>query len=93
MVSQNLQQWIDKVNKPLISALKDGHLDMEVKDLHMVGNKAIVECKGYGVQKDGAPYQNNYAWFLEFSGETGKIVAIREYMNTALTKEMFSKGL
>ena len=64
---------------------------MKLDSLEVIGLKAIAECSGFGVQNDGEPYQNRFAWFLKFSGETGKIVEIREYMHTALTKEMFSK--
>lgn len=33
-------------------------------------------------------YNYRFAWFLVFSAETGKIVEIREYMNTALVQEV-----
>jgi hypothetical protein len=31
---------------------------------------------------------HRYAWFLIFSEETGKIVEIREYLDTALVQEV-----
>jgi ketosteroid isomerase-like protein len=88
---QNLQQWIDEVNKDLRASIKDGYAEMKLNSLDIVGLKAIAECSGFAVQTDGEPYQNRFAWFFTFSAETGKIVEIHEYMHTALTKEMFSK--
>jgi ketosteroid isomerase-like protein len=64
---------------------------MKLNSLDVIGLKAIVECSGFAVHNDGEPNQNRFAWFLEFSGDTGKIVEIREYMHTALANEMFSK--
>lgn len=31
---------------------------------------------------------NRYCWILRFDPETGKVVAIREYLNTALVREV-----
>ncbi|TVY28577.1 hypothetical protein LHYA1_G001929 [Lachnellula hyalina] len=87
----NLQQWEDSVNADLKSHLKDGYLEMKLDSLDVIGLKAIAECSGFAVQNDGDPYQNRFAWFLVFSAETGKIVGIREYLHSALVKEMFSK--
>lgn len=88
---QNLQQWKDSVNADLKSHLKDGYLEMKLDSLDVIGLKAIAECSGFAVQNDGDLYQNRFAWFLVFSAETGKIVGIREYLHSALVKEMFSK--
>ncbi|TVY12594.1 hypothetical protein LARI1_G009564 [Lachnellula arida] len=87
----NLQEWKDNINAGLKSHLKDGYLEMKLDSLDVIGLKAIAECSGFAVQNDGDLYQNRFAWFLVFSAETGKIVGIREYMHSALVKEMFSK--
>ncbi|KAJ7500987.1 hypothetical protein B0H11DRAFT_1908307 [Mycena galericulata] len=54
----------------------------------VVGNKAIIQAYGEGVQLNGKPYNNHYAWFFTFSEETGKVVEIREYLDTALVHEV-----
>lgn len=33
-----------------------------------------------------------YCWIMEFSAETGKVVVIREYMNSALVKEVMTNN-
>ncbi|KAJ7176212.1 hypothetical protein C8R43DRAFT_914101 [Mycena crocata] len=84
----NVASWLAEVNKPLLSRLKDRNLKMTVSTLDIVGNKAIVEAYGEATQLNGNPYNNRYAWFFIFSEETGKIVEIREYIDTALVQEV-----
>ncbi|KAJ7704851.1 hypothetical protein B0H17DRAFT_974280 [Mycena rosella] len=84
----NLASWLEEVNKPLLAGLTGDGLKMTVSSLDIVGNKAIVEAYGEATQANGRPYNNRYAWFLIFSEETGKIVEIREYLDTALVQEV-----
>ncbi|KAJ7751743.1 hypothetical protein DFH07DRAFT_825989 [Mycena maculata] len=79
--------WLEEVNKPLLGNLKTG-IKMTVSSLDIVGKKAIIEAYGEATQANGRPYNNRYAWFLIFSEETGKIVEIREYLDTALVQEV-----
>jgi hypothetical protein len=34
--------------------------------------------------------QDRFAWFFVFDKDSGKVIEIREYMNTALLGEVFS---
>ncbi|KAJ7644657.1 hypothetical protein FB45DRAFT_898406 [Roridomyces roridus] len=83
----NLAGWKQDVNQPLLARLKTG-LKMTVSSVEVIGNKAVVEAHGEATQANGRPYNNRYAWFLIFSEETGKIVEIREYLDTALVQEV-----
>ncbi|KAJ7619777.1 hypothetical protein DFH06DRAFT_1234982 [Mycena polygramma] len=83
----NLASWIEEIGA-LSSLLVDGLLKMTVSSIDVIGHKAIVEVYGEATTTKGRPYNNRYAWFLVFSEETGKIVEIREYMNTAMVQEM-----
>ncbi|KAH6694860.1 hypothetical protein BKA61DRAFT_498691, partial [Leptodontidium sp. MPI-SDFR-AT-0119] len=83
----NLQGWLDKV-APLIQVKLEGPLRMNVESLDIIGNKAVIEASGSATQKNGNPYENLYCWIMTFGDETGKAVAIKEYMNTALVKEV-----
>ncbi|KAJ6506236.1 hypothetical protein C8R47DRAFT_1315730 [Mycena vitilis] len=83
----NLASWIEEIGA-LSSLLVDSLLKMTVSSIDVIGNKAVVEAYGEATTTKGRPYNNRYAWFLVFSEETGKIVEIREYMNTALVQEM-----
>ncbi|KAJ6575547.1 hypothetical protein DFH09DRAFT_1276769 [Mycena vulgaris] len=84
----NLASWIEEVATPGRAKLTEEGLKMIVSSLDVIGNKAIVEAYGEAMQLNGRPYNNRYAWFLIFSEETGKIVEIREYMDTALVQEL-----
>ncbi|KAJ7749156.1 hypothetical protein B0H16DRAFT_891795 [Mycena metata] len=84
----NLASWVEEVHKPLISKLKDGEFKTSIRSFDVVGNKAIIEGEVVGVQMNGKPYNNRYAWFFTFSEDTGKIIEIREYLDTALLNEL-----
>ncbi|KAJ6506235.1 hypothetical protein C8R47DRAFT_1101639 [Mycena vitilis] len=79
-------RWViaSETKDPLV----DGLLKMTVSSIDIIGTKAILEAYGEATTTKGRPYNNRYAWFLVFSEETGKIVEIREYMDTALVQEM-----
>ncbi|KAJ7912395.1 hypothetical protein B0H13DRAFT_2660118 [Mycena leptocephala] len=89
----NVASWRAEVNKPLLASLDERGLRMTVSSLDIVGNKAIVEAYGVATQGNGRPYNNRYAWFLIFSEATGKIVEIREYLDTALVQEVHEERL
>ncbi|KAJ7144465.1 hypothetical protein C8R44DRAFT_759990 [Mycena epipterygia] len=83
----NLASWMEEVSGPLGKRLQ-ARPKFTVDAFDVIGNKAILECRGEGTQANGKPYNNLYAWFLIFSEETGKIVTIREYLDTALVHEV-----
>jgi len=65
---------------------------MSVGSVDVVGLKAFVEASGRATQKNGRPYNNRYCWFLFFSEDTGKMIEIHEYLNTALIKEVYENN-
>ncbi|KAK0109516.1 hypothetical protein ONS95_002205 [Cadophora gregata] len=84
----NLQDWLEKVSPPMQARLQ-GALEMKIEALDVIGNKAIIEATGFAVQKNGNPYDQMYCWIMKFDDETGKVVVINEYLNTALVKEVY----
>ncbi|KAM3075974.1 hypothetical protein ACMFMG_006513 [Clarireedia jacksonii] len=84
----NLQEWTEKVRNRLMPRL-DGGLAMKSNTLDIIGQKAIIEATGTAIQKNGRPYNNRFCWIFIFN-DAGKIVEIREYLNTALAKEVFT---
>ncbi|KAJ6502784.1 hypothetical protein C8R47DRAFT_1039287 [Mycena vitilis] len=84
----NLASWTEEIAKPLSSHMTGGTVKMNVSTIDVVGNKAILEAYGEATTLKGLPYNNRYAWFLIFSEETGKIVEIREYLDTALVQQV-----
>ncbi|KAJ7144610.1 hypothetical protein C8R44DRAFT_601955 [Mycena epipterygia] len=83
----NLASWMEEVSGPMLSRLK-GVPKYTVNSFDVIGNKAIVELRGERTQADGKPFNNRVAWFVIYSEETGKIVKIREYLDTALVYEV-----
>ncbi|TRM63089.1 hypothetical protein BD626DRAFT_630254 [Schizophyllum amplum] len=78
---------MDKVIKPLGPRLT-GVPKIDVTHVHIAGMTAIVEMKGTATQKNGDPYNNRYCWVLTFSPDTGKIVRVFEYLDSALLRDV-----
>ncbi|KAK0103711.1 hypothetical protein ONS95_005718 [Cadophora gregata] len=88
----NVESWKRDLMTPFLEHLQ-GPVHMVVDELDVIGNKAIFEARGWQTQKNGRPYRNTYCWILIFSEETGKVVTIREYMNSAHTKEIMESAV
>ncbi|KAJ7673878.1 hypothetical protein DFH06DRAFT_978854 [Mycena polygramma] len=84
----DLASWTEEIAKPLGSHMTGGTVKMTVSFIDVIGNKAILEAYGEATTLKGLPYNNRYAWFFLFSEETGKIVEIREYLDTALVQQV-----
>ncbi|KAJ7614362.1 hypothetical protein FB45DRAFT_758633 [Roridomyces roridus] len=82
----NKATWATELMGPLSARLESQK--MSISSVEVIGNKAIIEAFGAGTQKNGKPYSNRFAWFLTFSSETGKIVKINEYLDTAMVQEI-----
>ncbi|BGP37635.1 hypothetical protein JCM10450v2_001559 [Rhodotorula kratochvilovae] len=82
-------EWVELVQKPLKARLVDAHT-MAVVSAHVddAGKTAYVEAKGGSTQANGRPYHNNYFWVMKFDSETGKIVELREFMDSELVSEV-----
>ncbi|KAL8292860.1 hypothetical protein RQP46_000554 [Phenoliferia psychrophenolica] len=88
--AHNLATWREKIINPVFARLVAGELRVELKTLDIVGDKAFAQCEGRATQKNGAPYNDNYCWIMRFDSETGKVVELREYLNTALVQEVLA---
>jgi ketosteroid isomerase-like protein len=53
------------------------------------GDTVVVECKGDTVTKQGARYDNDYCYICRFDGN-GKLIALTEYMDTALAERVLT---
>jgi ketosteroid isomerase-like protein len=51
------------------------------------GNIVVVECKGNVETKSGHRYDNDYCYICEFR-EDGKLLALTEYMDSALAERV-----
>ncbi|GAA5890144.1 hypothetical protein JCM6882_009241 [Rhodosporidiobolus microsporus] len=84
------KEWMDEVRAPMLRRFTGKHT-MEILSSHVNPKTltAYVESKGYVQQKCGRPYDNCYCWIFKFSPETGKVVEMREYMDSELVAEVF----
>ncbi|KAK7042869.1 ketosteroid isomerase [Favolaschia claudopus] len=84
----NLESWVNEVKTPLWSRLQNQAVAATATSIDIIANnKAIVEVVSEGIQLNGNPYNNRYVWILFFS-DAGKIIEIREYLDTALCQEV-----
>lgn len=75
------QSLRDDLFAPLYAQF-DGRLLNHARRVFADGDTVIMECEGEGTTKTGRPYNNRYAMFYRLAG--GKVVEIREYLDTAL---------
>jgi ketosteroid isomerase-like protein len=65
----------------------DGGVNLQITNVVADGDHVVIEAQGEARAKDGRAYNNSYSIWLRVSG--GKIVEIREYMDTDLAKSIF----
>ncbi|KAJ6477903.1 hypothetical protein C8R47DRAFT_1075249 [Mycena vitilis] len=100
---QNLAGWMEKIGKPLRSLMVDGAVKLIVLSINIIGNKRQQPRKAARtiigathvseIRSNELTLGDSYALFLVFSEETGKIVEIREYLDTALVQEVNEANL
>ena len=74
---------------PLFSALEEG-IQSNVESVIADGEQAVVLSRGAAHTKSGSEYNNTYAQVFTVRG--GKIVSVREYMDTALIDRVFGNA-
>ena len=71
---------------PLFGSLQDG-IRSDVEAVIADGERVVVLSQGHATTQDGTPYNNTYAQV--FTVRDGMIVAVKEYMDTALIDRVF----
>lgn len=74
---------------PLFSELKSG-IDATIDRVVSEGDIAVVLQRGRAETHDGKAYNNDYAQV--FTVRDGRIVAVKEYMDTALVDAVFGSA-
>ncbi|KIY48063.1 hypothetical protein FISHEDRAFT_59197 [Fistulina hepatica ATCC 64428] len=88
----NKQQWLEKLSAP-VGARLSNKLKVKILSIDVVSpTKAIVETISDATQRNGKPYNNTFCWIFIFSPKTGKIVKIREYLNSALLLQLLENN-
>ena len=71
---------VDDFLAPVRGMFKPGDPKVEIKSLASQGSLVIGEAQGRGMFTDGRPYENLYAFAIEF--KDGKVYRLREYMDS-----------
>ena len=71
---------VDDFLAPVRGMFKPGDPKVQVLSVASQGPLAIGEAKGNGTFTDGRPYENLYAFAIEF--KDGKVYRLREYMDS-----------
>lgn len=71
----------------LLKTLFEGDFEMEIVETIAEGDRVAVMARSRGTLKDdGAVYANDYHYALRF--RDGRICEMREYMNTAVVRDL-----
>lgn len=76
---------------PVRGAFKEGDPKVFVDSLVSSGDKVMAETRAKGHRADGREYDNKYAWAFEL--REGKILHIREYMDSLYVARFFEMDL
>jgi uncharacterized protein len=71
--------FINEVIKPFNARMSVG-LKPTIRNIYADGDTVIVFFDAAGISKDGQPYKNTYAWFLDLDG--GKIVKASAFFDS-----------
>ena len=82
------QVLMEQLLGPLFGQLKAG-IASEVERLTAEGDIVVVQTAGTAETLDGEPYNNSYCQVMRI--EDGKIVEVKEYMDTALVVSVFGE--
>jgi ketosteroid isomerase-like protein len=80
------QALLEQLLGPLFAQLKNG-IASTVENVVAEGDLVVAQTSGVAETLDGRPYNNSYCQVMRVSG--GKIVEVKEYMDTELVSSVF----
>nr|WP_245319533.1 nuclear transport factor 2 family protein [Mesorhizobium temperatum] len=80
--------FIGEVIQPFVARMSVG-LKPVIREIHADGSTVIVHFDAAGTAKDGKPYINTYAWFLDLSG--GKIVKATAFYDSVAFNDLWTR--
>ena len=80
------QALMDELLGPLFGSLKAG-ISSDIERLTAEGDIVVAQTSGTAETHDGTPYNNSYCQIMQI--RDGKIVAVKEYFDTALADAVF----
>lgn len=83
-------QIVDGFLAPVRGLFMPGDPKTTVDRMVSGGDTVMCESRGVGKLRDGREYRNRYAWSIDL--RDGKILAIREYMDSHYVASLFPGG-
>lgn len=80
--------FISEVIEPFVARMSVG-LKPVIRDIYADGSMVIVHFDASGTAKDGKPYANTYAWFLDLND--GKIVKALAFFDSIAFDELWTR--
>jgi ketosteroid isomerase-like protein len=82
------EAFISEVIRPFNARMKVG-LKPTIRNIYAEGDTVIVFFNASGTARDGKPYANTYAWFLDLRG--GKIVKAFAFFDSVVFNEFWQR--
>jgi len=85
---QSKQEFIDVVITPFNQRLSKP-LVPTVREIHADGDTVVALFDGEATARDGKPYRNTYAWFMQM--RDGKIVRVTAFFDTIAFTDLWTR--
>jgi uncharacterized protein len=82
------EAFLSEVIRPFVARMSVG-LKPAIREIHADGSTVIVLFDAAGAAKDGKPYVNTYAWFLELAD--GKIVKSTAFYDSIAFNDFWTR--
>lgn len=82
------EAFLGEVIRPFVARMSVG-LKPVIRHIHADGSTVIIHFDAAGTAKDGKPYVNTYAWFLDLSD--GKIVKATAFYDSIAFNELWTR--
>lgn len=82
------EAFIGEVIRPFVARMSVG-LKPVIRDIHSDGDTVIVLFDAAGTARDGQPYENTYAWFLDLTD--GKIVKATAFFDSIAFNDLWTR--
>lgn len=80
--------FIGEVIQPFVARMSVG-LKPVIRHMYADGDTVIIHFDAAGTAKDGKPYENTYAWFLDLDG--GKIVKATAFYDSVAFNDLWTR--
>jgi ketosteroid isomerase-like protein len=82
------EAFLSEVIRPFVARMSVG-LKPVVREIHADGSTVVILFDAAGTAKDGKPYENSYAWFLDLAD--GKIVKATAFYDSIAFNDLWTR--